>query len=69
MVIGECEPTVGDRIRMDRFLVFNGRCWLANRSLVDVGQATVTLIECVDAQTLIVKEIGRRWREAKALLD
>lgn len=53
----------------DRFIVFNGRCWLANRSLVDVGKATVTLIECVDAQTLIVKEIGRRWREAKEYLN
>jgi len=53
----------------DRFIVFNGRCWLANRSLVNVGKAALTLIECVDSQTLIVKEIGRRWREAKDLLD
>jgi len=53
----------------DRFIVFNGRCWLANRSLNDVGKAPLTLIECVDTQTLIVKEIGRRWREANALLD
>ena len=53
----------------DRFIVFNGRCWLANRSLVDVGKATLTLIECVDTQTLMVKEIGRRWREAKVYLD
>jgi hypothetical protein len=49
----------------DRFIVFNGRCWMANRSLVDVGKTTLSLIECVDTQSLIVKEIGRRWREAK----
>jgi len=49
----------------DRFIVFNGRCWMANRSLVDVGKATLSLIECVDTQSLLVKEIARRWREAK----
>jgi hypothetical protein len=53
----------------DRFIVFNGRCWLANRSLADVGKSALTLIECVDTQSLIVKEIGRRWREANAYLD
>ena len=49
----------------DRFIVFNGRCWLANRSLIDMGKATLSLIECVDTQSLMVKEIGRKWREAK----
>lgn len=49
----------------DRLVVFNGRCWLANRSFADVGKATLTLIECVDTQSLLVKEIGRRWREAE----
>jgi len=49
----------------DRFIVFNGRCWVANRSLVDVGRAALSLIECVDTQSLIVKDIGRRWREAR----
>jgi hypothetical protein len=52
----------------DRFIVFNGRCWLANRSLVDVGKATLSLIECVDTQSIIVKNIGCRWREAKEYL-
>ena len=49
----------------DRFIVFNGRCWLANRSLVDVGKKTLSIIECVDTQPVVVKEIGRKWREAK----
>jgi len=53
----------------DRFIIFNGRCWLANRSLVDVGKATLSLIECVDTQSLIVKEVARRWREANVYLD
>lgn len=49
----------------DRFIVFNGRCWVANRSLVEVEKAILSIIEFVDAQSLIVKDIGRRWREAK----
>jgi hypothetical protein len=53
----------------DRFILFNGRCWLANRSFVDVGKATLSLIECVDTQPIIVKDIGRRWREAKKYLN
>lgn len=53
----------------DRFIVFNGRCWVANRSLVDVGKFTLSIIECVDIQTLVVKEIGRKWREAKVYLN
>ena len=53
----------------DRFIVFNGRCWLANRSLVDVGKKTLSIIECVDTQPVVVKEIGRKWREAKVFLN
>jgi len=49
----------------DRFIVFNGRCWLANRSLVDVGKNPLSIIECVDTQPVVVKEIGRKWREAQ----
>ena len=53
----------------DRFILFNGRCWLANRSFVDVGKATLSLTECVDTHSIIVKDIGRRWREAKQYLN
>ncbi len=52
----------------DRFIIFNGHCWLANRSLVDVGKKTLSIIECVDTQSVVVKEIGRKWREAKVYL-
>lgn len=52
----------------DRFIIFNGHCWLANCSLVDVGKVTLSIIECVDTQSVVVKEIGRKWREAKVYL-
>lgn len=49
----------------DRFIIFNGRCWMASCSLPEVGQVTLSLIECVDTKPVVVKEIGRKWREAK----
>ena len=49
----------------DRFIIFNGRCWMASCSLPEVGQVILSLIECVDTKPVVVKEIGRKWREAK----
>ncbi len=49
----------------DRFVIFNGRCWMTSCSLVEVGQVTLSMIECVDTKPVVVKEIGRKWREAK----
>jgi hypothetical protein len=53
----------------DRFIVFNGHCWLVSCSLVDVGKVTLSIIECVDTQPVVIKEIGRKWREAKVYLN
>jgi hypothetical protein len=53
----------------DRFIIFNGHCWLASCSLVDVGKATLSIIECVDTQSVVVKDIGRKWREARVYLN
>lgn len=49
----------------DRFLILNGRCWMASCALAEVGRATLAIIECVDTKAVIVKEIGRKWREAR----
>jgi hypothetical protein len=49
----------------DRFIIFNGRCWMVSCSLIEVGQVTLSMIECVDTKPVVVKEIGRKWREAK----
>jgi len=49
----------------DRFIIFNGRCWMTSCSLVELGQVTLSMIECVDTKPVVVKEIGRKWREAK----
>ena len=53
----------------DRFIVFNGRCWLINCSLVDLGKVTLSIIECVDTKPVVFKEIGRKWREAKVYVN
>jgi hypothetical protein len=53
----------------DRVIIFNGRCWLANCSLADVGKATLSIIECADIKPVVIKEIGRKWREAKVFLN
>jgi len=53
----------------DRFIIFNGRCWMASCSLVEVGQLTLSLIECVDTKPVVVKAIGRKWREAKVFVN
>lgn len=52
----------------DRFLIFNGRCWMASCALTDVDQVTLSIIECVDTKSVIVKEIGRKWREGKVFV-
>jgi hypothetical protein len=41
---------------------------MASCSLVDVDQVTLSIIECVDTKSVIVKEIGRKWREARVFL-
>ena len=52
----------------DRFFIFNGRCWMASCSLVDVGRVTLSIIECIDTKPAVVKEVGRKWREGKVFL-
>ena len=52
----------------DRFIIFNGCCWMASCSLVNVDRDTLSLIECVDTKPVVVKEIGRKWREGKVFL-
>jgi len=52
----------------DRFIIFNGCCWMASCSLAEVDQTTMSIIECVDTKPVVVKEIGRRWREGKVYL-
>jgi hypothetical protein len=52
----------------DRFIIFNGRCWMASCSLSDVDQVTLSIIECVDTKPVVIKEIGSKWREAKVFM-
>jgi hypothetical protein len=49
----------------DRYIFFNGRCWMASASLDTTGSKTVSLIECIDLKAAVAREIERKWREAE----
>jgi len=49
----------------DRYIFFNGRCWLASVSLDSIGSLPVNVIECIDAKAAIARTIERKWREAQ----
>jgi hypothetical protein len=49
----------------DRYIFFNGRCWLASTSLDLVEKKPLSIIECIDAKSAIAREIERKWREAE----
>ncbi len=49
----------------DRYIFFNGRCWLASNSLNLIDSKPLYIIECVDAKSAIARGIERKWREAK----
>ena len=52
----------------DRYIFFNGRCWLASSSLDLIETKPLNVIECVDAKSAIAREIERKWREAEKYL-
>jgi hypothetical protein len=49
----------------DRYIFFNGRCWMASSSLDAVERTPMSLIECIDLKAATAREIERKWREAK----
>lgn len=48
----------------DRFILFNGRCWLMGSSLKDAGKKIMNIIECVDIKDTLVFEVEKKWQEA-----
>lgn len=48
----------------DRFILFNGRCWLMGSSLKDAGKKIMNIIECVDIKDKVASEIENKWMEA-----
>jgi len=48
----------------DRYIFFNGRCWMVSASLDTMGRHAVSVIECIDLKAAIAREIERKWREA-----
>ncbi len=49
----------------DRYFFLNGRCWLASSSLDTVGTKPLSIIECIDAKSMIAKGLEQKWREAE----
>jgi hypothetical protein len=49
----------------DRYIFFNGRCWLAGAALDLIESKPLNVIECIDAKSAIAREIERKWREAE----
>jgi len=52
----------------DRYVFFNGRCWLASASLDSINSRSLNVIECIDAKSAIARTIERKWREAQKYL-
>ena len=49
----------------DRYIFFNGRCWMASSSMDAVERTPITVIECIDLKAAVAREIERKWREAE----
>ena len=49
----------------DRYIFFNGRCWVASSSLETIKSTPVNIIECIDLKAAVAREIERKWREAE----
>ena len=49
----------------DRYIFFNGRCWMASSSLDTIPSKPMSVIECIDVKSAIAREIERKWREAE----
>jgi hypothetical protein len=48
----------------DRYIFFNGRCWMTSSSLDSIKSAPITIIDCIDLKAGVAREIERKWREA-----
>jgi hypothetical protein len=49
----------------DRYIFFNGRCWMISASLNTMDRNPIAVIECIDLKAAIAREIERKWREAE----
>ena len=49
----------------DRYIFFNGRCWIASSSLDTIESKPMNIIECIDLKAAVAREIERKWREAE----
>lgn len=53
----------------DRYIFFNGRCWMAGSSLDTADSKPVSVIECIDLKAAVAREIERKWREAEKYMS
>jgi hypothetical protein len=48
----------------DRYVAFNGRCWLVGSSIKDAGKKDFNLIEVIGSRETILADIDAKWSEA-----
>jgi hypothetical protein len=49
----------------DRYIFFNGRCWMVSASMDSIATKAISVIECIDLKAAAAREIERKWREAE----
>ncbi len=49
----------------DRYIFFNGRCWIASASMDTLARNPISVVECIDLKAAVAREIERKWREAE----
>jgi hypothetical protein len=49
----------------DRYISFNHRCWVLSHSLKEAGAAAVGMMEIIDARTVLMDYIERKWIKSK----
>lgn len=49
----------------DRYIFFNGRCWIASASMDTLTRNPISVVECIDLKAAVAREIERKWREAE----
>lgn len=49
----------------DRYIFFNGRCWMTSAALDTLDRKPICVIECIDLKSAVAREIERKWRQAE----
>ena len=53
---------------LDRYIVFNNKCWLVGMPLTKSNTANFKPIEIVDLKSVIMKQIKKMWRSGEVII-